>query len=190
MAYPVVAPWRVPPKLFSVYKVAMRNHRSLFQQTKEAYSFNNVSDCEREPKEAPTFRLREPSPFCILFTETTNLNDYTLACRERSEAFSDGNDPQIIIFIRKPGVELFMPKQELMKIGTRIFNTTQPNRVYIFLEIEGKNENAEVLHAVQDFLTKINEIPEDTDPPEWISDYIYQVPTEIIIKERIHEDNR
>ena len=116
-------------------------------------------------------------PFCIVFTEENDLSDYIFSCKEGAEAFTDNTQPKIIMLIREIGVKLPAPKQEMMKIGTRIFKKKAPERTYIFLEAKGTQENANILGAIQDFLKKIGEVPENAPPPKWISEYIYEEST-------------
>lgn len=110
-------------------------------------------------------------PFCMVFNEDHDLNDYAFCCREGAEAILDSNQPKFIILIKENGVELPAPKWEMMKIGTRIFNKKAPNRTYIFLEVE---EEAGARGAIGEFLSRLGAVPEDEMPPEWLSEYIYR----------------
>ena len=113
-------------------------------------------------------------PFCIGFNKHNDLNDYAFSCREGAEAFIDNDHSKFVCLIREPGVEFPAPKRELMKIGTRIFYKKAPNRAYIFLEVEGTPENADIYGAIGDFMMKLSQVPEGAGPPDWLSEYIYR----------------
>ena len=116
-------------------------------------------------------------PFCIVLEKEHDLNDYIHSCKAGAEAFLNNSQPKIIIFIREKGVELPAPKQELMKIGTRIFNKKAPDRTYIFIEAEGTQDTADISKPIYSFLKRIGEVPEGEPPPKWLSEYIYSEET-------------
>lgn len=113
-------------------------------------------------------------PFCMIFKEQSDLNDFTFSCREGAESFQDNEQPKMIVLIREPHIELPAPKQEMMKIATRIFKKVAPSRTYIFVEAEGTQETADISGAIHGFLRRLGRVPEDTPPPAWLSEYIYQ----------------
>ena len=112
-------------------------------------------------------------PFCIVFEKEHDLSDYVFCCREGAEAMLDSDQPKIIVLVRAPGIELPASKQEMMKIGTRIFNKKAPNRTYIFLEVEGTKEDADIPRAIGLFLDRLGAVPESEMPPKWLSEYVY-----------------
>lgn len=139
-----------------------------------------------DPEKKSEFEEYTPSshstavmPFCIVFNEENDLNDYAFCCREGAEAILDSDQPKFIILIKEPGIELPAPKQVLMKIGTRIFNKKAPNRVYIFLEVEGNpKEDLDISGAIGFFLARLGAVPEGAPRPEWLSEYIYREESE------------
>lgn len=122
----------------------------------------------------PSSRYPAVMPFCIVFQGESDLNDFTFSCREGAESFEDNDQPKMIVLIREPHVELPAPKQEMMKIATRIFKKVAPSRTYIFVEAEGTQETADISGAIYGFLGRLGRIPEDAPPPAWLSEYIYK----------------
>lgn len=112
-------------------------------------------------------------PFCIAFEKEHDIGDYVFCCREGAETMLDTDQPKIIVLVTAPGVELPAPKQEMMKIGTRIFKKKAPHRTYIFIEAEGTKEDADISGAIGFFLSRLGAAPEDEMPPKWLSEYVY-----------------
>ena len=112
-------------------------------------------------------------PFCMVFNQDSDLNDYIHSCKEGAEVFLNNDQPKIIIFIREKDCELPATKKEMMKIGTRIFYKKAPHRVYIFLECEGSNEDYDIIPPIREFFDKLGKAPED-GPQDWLSEYIFR----------------
>ena len=119
--------------------------------------------------------------FCHVFDDTSKLDEYIQGCRECADTLLDDDRPKWIVFIKKTTDTLLpAPKQELMKICTRLFRKVAPHKPCLFLEMtEYEFENGGVDRQINEFILRFNEVPEEGEFPDWLRNFIYkETPTD------------